>query len=278
MKKFLVLVFLIHLSAMSIYAQKSEKVKGNRIVTKVETELPSFRVIDLDESFDIKLLYGKTPSVVIETDENLHNFIEFTVNDSTLSFNFLKKITSKKRLKIQVNYNDSLNELITRGNSTINVISSVKSSNFKILSEGISKVTMTLTTNDFVLESKEKSKIFLNLNCINADLSLQNNAKLDAQINNDSTTITLQQRANAGIDGNVETIHILADNHTTFNGKNYTAKSVIAAAEISSIVTIEVVDDITIEASGNSTINIYGNPEIAVKRLVDTSKIQKKVK
>lgn len=278
MKKLLSLFILLNLFTISLWAQKLEKIKGNRIVTKIETDISAFSTIDLDENFNIEMLYAKTPSVSIEADENLHDAIEFAVNDSVLSFNFLRKITSKKRLKIQVNYNDNLNELISRNNASIKVISSVKTPSFKIASEGSSRVSITLNTDEFILDGKDKSKVTLNLNGSIANLKLQGNAKLDAQINNDSTQVQLFQKANIGIDGNAETIEILADNNSVIMGKNYTVKSATVAANTSSTITLEIIDNISLEASGNSAINIYGNPEIAVKRLVDTSKIQKKVK
>ncbi|TYA84290.1 GIN domain-containing protein [Seonamhaeicola marinus] len=278
MKKLLSLFILINFATTSLHAQKLEKVKGNRIVSKLGTDIPSFSKIDLDEHFDIELLYAKTPSVSIETDENLHEVIEFAVIDSTLSFNFLKRITSKKRLKIQVNYDDALKELISREHASIKGISSIKTTDFKIASEGSSKISISLSATNFTLEGKDKSKVVLNLNGSVANLNLQNYAKLDAQINNDSTYVQLQQRANAGIDGNADSIEVLADNSSTLMGKNYTLKTAKVSANTSSTITLEVIDNITLEASGNSAVNIYGNPEIAVKRLVDTSKIQKKVR
>lgn len=278
MKKLVFLLMLFNVATLSLWAQKKDKIKGNRIVSKIINEIPSFKTINLDENFQIELLYSSSPEVIIETDENLHDIIEIVVNDSVLSFNFLKKITSKKKLHIQVNYTDALTKLVAQDNSTINVISTIKASNFHIIANGSSKITSNLNTNEFVLEGKDRSKIKLDLNSKIVNLKLQNNSKLDAVINNDSTYVNLQQRSNASIDGNTESISVTTDNYASFMGKNYTAKSVYATANIASTITSEVLEDITIDASGNSAINIYGNPEITVKHLLDTSKIQKKVR
>ena len=94
--KQIILLFLGVFMAINLNAQNSEKVKGNRVVTTIVTEIDAFHTIEIDEDFEIDIIYNKTPSVEIETDENLHEFITFSVRDSVLSFNKTRRITSKK--------------------------------------------------------------------------------------------------------------------------------------------------------------------------------------
>ena len=78
-KHFLYLILLIPILS---FGQKAEKIKGNKNVTIQETKIDSFTVISIGENFKINLLQGE-PMVKIEADENLHDVIEFNVDDST---------------------------------------------------------------------------------------------------------------------------------------------------------------------------------------------------
>lgn len=278
MKTLLTAFIFCVISIFNINAQNTEKIKGDRMVTTIETEVDAFNTIALDEHFDIEIIHSNKPLVIIETDSNLHDVITFNVTDSVLSFDFLKKITSKKRLSIKVNYTNTLKTITTKDNAEINAISPIKSNTFKINANDASKINMYVNTTNFELTGKGKCKITLNLNCENMTVSLKDYAKLNTQINSKKSQFILYEKANVNINGYTDTATIEANNSATFIGKDLTTKNVIATAEISSDITLEAIDNIAIEASGNSTISIYGNPEIAVKRLVDTSKIQKKLR
>ena len=96
MKKSFSVLIITFLTISFAMAQSAEKIKGNRIVSIQTTDIASFHTIALDEDFDIEIIYAKTPFVEVETDENLHEFIEFQVIDSVLTFNKTIRITSKK--------------------------------------------------------------------------------------------------------------------------------------------------------------------------------------
>lgn len=262
----------------TLNAQNLEKVKGNRIVTTIQTDIDAFHTIEVDEDFDIEIIYNKTPSVIIETDENLHDFIQFQVSDSVLSFDKTRRITSKKKLNIKVNYDDYLNHIKTFENGKINSLTLMEFDDFKLSTKGSSKAGLTLKTNNFTFEGIDKSKVKLNLTCDSTYLVLNGNNKLEALINTTKIKADLYQRSDAIIEGYVDDVNIRTDNNAQFIGKNLTVKTATVSAEISSDITLETIDSIVLEASGSSSINIYGNPKITVNRLTDTSKIQKKEK
>lgn len=276
-KPFITSLFVLLFCYVSI-AQNSEKVKGNKNVTSVQTEIDPFHTIIIDEDFDVEIIYNSVPSVTIETDENLHEFLKFNVTNGVLTFDKTTRITSKKRLNITVNYDDTLTNIRTLDNGEILSLTTMNLINAILIAEGSSKVGLTIKTGDFEFQSNGKSKVKLNLTCDNAKLSLTDNSKLDALIYSPKTNIDLYQRANANIEGETDELQIRTDNFSNFNGKNFTAKTCNTLTEISSDVYLEVLDAITIEASGNSSVYLYGTPDIVIKKLADTSKLQKKVK
>lgn len=278
MKKILTFVFFSLLSFSFCKAQTSEKIKGNRNVTKLQTSIEPFHTIALDEDFEVEIIYDKNPYVEIETDENLHEFIEFQVIDSVLTFNKTIRITSKKRLSIKVTYNNALKHIETSDNAEILSLATMDLENATLKTRGSSKAGLTIKSDNFDLNSDDKSKIKLNLTSENCNLSLSGNSKLETLINTTDIVAILYQRASVNIEGTSETAKLDLDNNTLFGGKNFTINSCEVVCEINSDAHLEVLDNITIDATGSSSINLYGNPKIIINKLTDTTKLQKKVK
>ena len=115
--------------SFSANAQDDEKVKGDRNVTIKQTYINPFNRIVVNEDFTVELIYNSKPSVEIETDENLHEFINFEVIDSVLTFNTTKKITSSKKMNIKVNYTDGLEHIETHDDAEIRSLTSLELGN-----------------------------------------------------------------------------------------------------------------------------------------------------
>jgi hypothetical protein len=278
MKKYIIsIIFSILISTISI-SQSAEKVKGNRNVVTQETNINSFHTIALDKDFEIEIIYNKNPSVKIETDENLHEFIEFQVVDSVLSFNKTTKITSRKKLNITVTYDDFLRHIETNEDAEILSLTTIDIENGTLITRGSSKAGLTIKSDNFDYQGHDKSKVKLNLTSKKCAINLSGNSKLEALINTPDLTTNLYQRANANIEGSCDKAVLELDNNSQFDGKNFTIKTCNIICEISSDATLEVLENITIEASGSSSIYLYGNPKITINKLSDISKLQKKVK
>ncbi|MDN3666765.1 GIN domain-containing protein [Algibacter miyuki] len=276
-KKFPTLLLAMSLSFFG-HAQSLEKVKGDRNVTKLLTAVPDFHTLILDEAFEIDLVYSKDASVEIETDENLHEVISFDVRDSILNLNLSKRITSKKRLRITVNYNDFLSTIETRDDAELHGISTLKSNKINLTVSGNSKAGLTIKTDHFNFEGLDKSKTKLNVTSNTSKIILNGNSSLEALVNSGAATVDLYQRAQAEIEGSSNDLSVRTDNNAVFNGKNFTAKQGKLISEIDSEITVEVTDSLDIEASGGSAIYLYGDPKIIVNKFTETAKIQKREK
>ncbi|WP_147676424.1 GIN domain-containing protein [Algibacter pacificus] len=278
MKKQLSLLILAISFVFFGHSQSSEKVKGNRNVTIEQALINPFHTIIVDETFEIDLVQGQEPTVEIETDENLHEFINFDVRDSVLSFDFTKRITSKKRLNIKVTYDRFLNTIDARDDAELHGLSTINADNTTLVTSGDSKVGLTIKTDHFNFEGLDKSKTELNLTANTSNLVLNGNSKLEALINSPVLKTDLYQKAHAEIEGSTDDLTLRTDNNSEFTGKNLTAKHCTLIAEIASEATIEVTDTLSIDASGSSSVYIYSNPKIIVENFANTSKIQKKEK
>ncbi|MFD1163446.1 GIN domain-containing protein [Hwangdonia seohaensis] len=259
-------------------AQNTEKVKGNRNVTVLRTPINSFHSIIVDEDFEIEIIFNKEPSVLVETDENLHEFITFNVRDSVLTFNKTKRITSKKRLNIKVNYDGALRHIETRENGEILSLATMDLNNASLKTIGSSKAGLTIQSNIFNMESLDKSKVKLNLTADSTQIVLNGYSKLEALIQSPVLKADLYQRTNATIEGDCDNLLLRTDNNSQFNGKNFTVTNCSLSSETSSDVTLEVTDNISVSLSGSSALYLYNNPKIIIEKFANTSKIQKREK
>ena len=259
-------------------AQDDEKVKGDRNVTIKQTYIDPFNKIVVGEDFYVEVYYNKKPSVEIETDENLHEFISFEVKDSVLILKTTKKIVSSKKMNIKVNYDDSFQHIETLDDAEIRSLTSLELKNATLNTYGNSKAYLNIKAKTFKFQSLDKSKVKLNVNTESSVLQLSGNSKLDALINSPVTEIDMYQRANADIEGTSQNANIICDNNSKFNGTNFTIQSCIIKCDLSSDAYIEAINDITIDVSGTSSIYLYGNPKITINKFLGTAKLQKKEK
>lgn len=278
MKTKLITLVLCALLFLSSQAQDSDKIKGNREVTIVNTEVNSFHTIVLDEDFEVDLIYNKAPSIEIETDKNLHEFIKFIVTDSVLHFDITKKITSKKKLYIKVVYDDYLKHFQITDKAKLSALTPLILKNGSLKASGSSKIALTLKANNFDLEATERSKVKINLTADTCLVKMDGNSKIEALINAHKTTSILNDKCEATIEGNSNEAHIELSDYSDFNGKNFTLTTCDIINNLNTNAHLEVLKDITIDASGSSAIYLYQNPKITINAMTDTSKLEKKLK
>jgi hypothetical protein len=257
-------------------SQSKEKIKGDRNVTSKETRIDAFNRIIVGEDFKIDLIEGVQSSVFIETDENLHEVIEFTVADSTLNFQTSKSITSSKKINIKVIYTKKLKQIETFEDGEVSSLTSINLNKVILKNTGSSKAFLNIKTNDFTFINSDRAKVKLNITAKNAKLELAENSKVDALINADTLLVDLYQRSDAKIEGTLKHLKIRADNSTNFVGKDLTSTTCELLSEGSSDVAVQVTNSLFIDASGSSEVYIYGDPKIIINRFTDTAKLHKK--
>ena len=276
MKKILlILVFMIAVIP-SVIAQSTEKIKGDRNVTIKQTYIDDFETIVVDGDFSIEIVYNSKPSVQIETDDNLHEVIQFSVVDGVLAFVETIRITTKKKLQITVNYGDALKNIETKGDGEIRSLTSMELGNATLLTSDNSRAYLNIKAKTFDYKSLGKSKTRLNLTADSTKIELSDNSKLEALINSKVANFDLYQRADAVIEGTADRSAIRLDNSTNLNGSKFDVRIVDAALEDNSDLTIAVAESISIAISGNSEIYLFDNPAITITKFEDTAKLQKK--
>lgn len=274
MNKIIFAFFLALISTHIISAQDNEKIKGDRNVTIKQTYIDPFNSIVVGEDFTVEIIYNSKASVEIEADSNLHEYILFDVVGGVLTFKTTAKITSSKRMNIKVNYTDGLENITVIENGEIRSLTSLELKNTTLKTTGSSRAYLNIKTDEFNYTASDKARVKLNVNATNAVIVLSDNVRMEALLNSKSAKIDLYQRANAKLEGTLETTLLRADNSSVFSGKEFLTKTCDLIIDMSSSATIRVNDSITIEATGNSEVYLYNEPKITLTKFAGSSKLQ----
>ncbi|WP_347925121.1 DUF2807 domain-containing protein [Pontimicrobium sp. SW4] len=273
-KGFILALILLYNTA--VFAQKKEKIKGNKNVTTQETPINSFNKILVGEDFFIDIIEGESASIFIEADDNLHDIIQFNVADSVLSFKTTKKITSSKKLSIKVIYTTSLKNIETIDDGEISSLTSINLDDVSVKSSGTSKAFLNIKSQTFNLKSSDRARVKLNVTANETKFELSDNSKLDALINADGMLIDLYQRSDAKVRGHLDKLKIRAGNSSNIEGKELVSINCEILSEDNSHVAVNVNEELFINVSGSSEIYIYDNPKITLSKFADTAKLHKK--
>lgn len=276
MKKILLILVALIVAAPAVIAQ--EKIKGDRNVTIKQTYIDDFHTIVVNGDFSIEIVYNSKPSVNVETDDNLHDVIQFDVVDGVLSFAETMRITSKKQLNITVNYGDALQNIEIKGDGEIRSLTSMELGDASLITSDNSRAYLNIKANNFTYKSSGKSKTRLNLTADSTKMELSDNSKLDALVNTKTSHFDLYQRADISIEGSANNATIRLINSSNFNGSKYDVNDIDANLEDNSDLTVAANKTITLASSGDSETYLYGSPAITIIKFEGTSKLQKKEK
>lgn len=271
-----VIICILWICGSVISVTSQEKIKGNREVTIKQTYIDNFESIVVGDDFSIDLVYNSKPSVEIETDDNLHEVIKFEVVNGALIFTEAQRITSKKVLKITVNYGDGFKNIEVNQTAEIRSLTSMEMGDASVKVNDNSRAYLNIKAKNFDFKSNGKSKTRLNLTSENAKIEISDDSKLEALINSPNSEFNLYQRADANIEGTANTSIIRMDNSSNFYGHDYTVKNCTLTTEGSADTTLEVSETLILDASGDTETFLYGEPKITVTRLSGSAKIQKK--
>ncbi len=274
--KFKIMIFALLFGTIS-FAQKKEKIRGNKQLKTVQHQVTDFNTLLIGENLEVFLLKGTSPQVEIETDENLHEVILFSVdNNGVLSLSTTHQITSKSKLNIRITITDAFNTIKTYEKATVNSLIDLHLNKLSVHTNDNSKLFLTAKTNDFSLKSTHFTKTELNISSLKTTLHLSESASIKSLVNSESLHVDLYQKANAKIEGTSTDLILRADNASNFKGRELTTTNADVTIEGSADCDITVIKNLVLQASGSSKTNIYNAETINIKRFNDSAAIYKK--
>lgn len=275
MKKCSVLLLVLLVSTFAL-AQKSEKIKGSKIVTIENKEIGDFDSLEVGDNIEVNLDRGEKSELKIEADDNLQSIIKIDLSANTLRLNTTKIATNYKKLIVRVTYTKELKMITANDQSIINAIQEIQLDDITFKANDNSTLNLNVNSKIFYLQSNEKSKTELNLKSEIATIELSKNATLKALISSPALKCDMYQKSKATLEGEVANATIRLDNNSVFIGNNLVVKNAELLAESYANCSINVNTNIIIDASGNSEIQIYGDQKVELKRFADNATLRKR--
>ena len=280
MNKKITLLVLLCISFSTLISQ--EKIKGNKNITTVKTDLKAFSKVVIKNDFKVNLQKSDSPAVEIETDENIHDAIIVSEMNETLTISTSKKIRASKKLLITIHYNQPLEVLTVKDDAEVASVTTLKTPNFTLNIDDYAKAELTIQSDDFTLKNGNKSRIplrsksKLTVDSKKAHLFFNESSNTDLAINNDSLKVIMSDRSTVNISGTVNFLEATTSDSSDFEGKDLNVKSVETTVKGSSNFVIMAIDSINLNASEKGKTEVYGSPKITLSKFTDTSKLFKK--
>lgn len=275
MKKYTALLLVLLVSTLAL-AQKTEKIKGSKIVTIEQKEIGDFESLEVSDNIEVYLDRGEKSELKIEADDNLHSIINIDLSVNTLRITTSKSATSFKKLIVRVTYTKELKMVTSKNEAIVNAIQEIQLNDISFKAFDDSKLNLNVNSKNFILQSDNNSKTELNLKSEKATIELSNNATLKALIASVDFNFDMYQKAKATLEGDVANAFIRLDNNAEFTGNKLILTNATLTAEDYSKCSINVTKDLSIEATGNSEIQLYGDQKVALKRFMDNAILSKK--
>lgn len=261
-----------------VQAQKKEKIKGSKIVTTEIKELENFEAIEVDEKLEITLVPGDKPQLEIEADDNLQEIFQFEIVNKTLRIRTNKEASGAKKVAVRIQYTPEFKLLIAKGQVTFKALAEITVPELTVKTSTNAKVFMNAKVDQFTLVMEEKSMMELNLKATETILELNKNATLQALIYSKNMKADFYQKANAVLEGDLETLNLRLDNSVEFTGKKLTSKNIFLKTDNVVKCSVMAIEKLSLEVAGRSEVSIYGNPAIEIIKFGDDAVLRKKSK
>jgi hypothetical protein len=260
------------------FSQKKEKIKGSKIVTIAIKEINNFDNIEVGDNFEVLLVKGTKPSIEIETDDNLHEIINYEVSGNTLKISALKEPTGFKKFTVRINYSNDLELITVRNEATLKALADIELDKITIKNYNSSKSFLNVKSNYFALVLDDKAEAELNVKSESTSLELSKNSNLKALIASPEFKIDMYQKSTALIEGTVTNGKIRLDNNSHFTAPKLIIGSLELDADGYAKCEVNVSNTLTLAASGKSQIELWGEQKIFIKKFLNNTLLHKKEK
>ncbi len=260
----------------ALFAQKMESIKGDKnLVTSTYAIQANFNEIEIDNGLEVSISQSNTNSYILTTDKNLQDVIQFTVENNVLKIHTTKKITSSKKIDINLKVKN-LEGITLKENTKIEGKAQFTSETMSINAYKSSQFKLDLKADDITVTMQDNARGTLKAHTTNTTIVMTDKTDLDANIKAEQTTVTLTKSAEIKLEGDSDFVTFSLNDSAELNAKKMKISSASLHASKNVKVYITVKKSLELYALDNSNIYIYGDPKIDMKELSGKAKIIKK--
>lgn len=275
MKKYILTALCLFVT-LSTFAQKKEKIKGNREVTTVIYEIDPFTTLEVKEELEIVLLNGETPKVEVIADENLHEIFNIDVVDGTLSISTSKQIRSSKKLEIYVTISKSIERIHAENEAELKSATTLNIDKAEINVMGKAEVDLRIMSDSLAINGFGKTKQRYEITSRELIVTAFEDAEIQANVN--ATKVTSQvEYGNVQLKGQTDVLYLEVKEKGEFIAHEFTAKKIHVTATEQAKVVLNCSENITIDAHDRSEIDLLGSPKSIIMYKFEEEAVLRKI-
>lgn len=153
--------------------------EGNETITTETRNVGAFFKLDIEGTYEIVLQEGATPLVAVETDENLHQYIETAINGKTLRIRNVEKIEPSEHIRLLITY-QNLDEIRLGGAAKISNLGTLRTEELDVRIDGAGLLDLALEVQELQLKLAGAGAVNLRGKANEQRLSLSGAGNLNA--------------------------------------------------------------------------------------------------
>ena len=275
MKK-ITLLLLLSIFSIVTFAQKKEKIKGDKNVTTVTNGFEAgFTAIEISDNLKVTLTRSLQNSYTLTTDKNLHEVIKFTVNEGLLKIYTTSDIVKNKELNITLSLNN-LEAIFLKDDAELKNDKAFDSNTIIINAQNSSKFDIEVKADQANITMLNDAKGKLKLRADQTALTMSDKTNLDADINTDETSASLSNSAKLRLDGNSDKVLFTTIDSSELDAKRLKVSSADISSKDKSELHIDARKSLSIDARDKSKVFVYSEPKIDIKKFADRAELIKR--
>lgn len=271
MKYSFLLLFL--LGSIAVNAQRKPNIKGNRIVTEVQQDLPEFHSVRLIDDLEVILETG-APGYSLEADDNLVDILKFEVISDTLRISSFYEIRSKKALEIRIRCPEYQNIILEDG--SIEIPQRIQSDILNIEAHNLSRLQVRGKSALTTIKMDGQSKGEFNIESDSVNLILYGGADARVYAVGESSSLQMSDQSDAQLEGVVDHLTIQMSLAAELKAERLEAASVSTTLSGSAKAHVRAVNQIEISSGDAAELYLYGEPQISISAFKGSSELNKR--
>ena len=270
--------YLITILIISFFsALSAQNITGNKELVTRSIEIDTFKIINVSQNFEVVLMKQDKPSVSIETDSNLQEFITAEVKDHVLTVASTIDLNKFKELIVTIGYNDLLKEVNVAGKVKLQGSVNLKNKKLSLNLKENTKTALDIEARYLNLKTYDKAKLEVATATDTINLIGKSSSHIELKTNTtvDLFDVNLEENSKARIAGSSnKTRYLLVKDSKVKAGELNSGITKIESKDNSKAY-IYTADKLEINVAGKSETYIIGNAQITIKAFKDEAKLQK---
>lgn len=270
------LLLLVSIISISSFSQKKDKIKGDKNVTTVTNGFEgAFTAIEISDNLKVTLKNSLQNSYTLTTDKNLHDVIQFTINEGLLKIYTTSNIVKSKKLDITLSLN-SLEYIYLKDDAELESNKTFESNAININVQNESKFDLDLRSKQVTIKMLNGAKGKLKLRADELVIAMSDKTNLEADLNLNATSVSLTNNAKLRLDGSSDRVSFTTIDSSELDAKRMKVSTADVTATKGSEIQIDARKNLSIDARDKSKVFVYSEPRIDIKKFADRAEIIKK--